>query len=65
MLEIMDDVIVEGVEDLVIGISNVDIGMIKPDNSMHMNAETTVFITDNDGTQDYTYLIICTLTFYS
>ena len=48
-LSIIDDMIVEGIEDSVISISSVDIDVIAPDNVDRMNAQTTIFIEDNDG----------------
>ena len=48
MLNMTDDMLVEGIEDSVLVISSPDIESIAPDNVVHMN-ETTVFIVDNDG----------------
>ena len=51
LLEINDDVIVEGVEELVLYLFDGDVGGddIIPDNFMLDHINTSVFIEDNDG----------------
>ena len=51
MLAIVDDVIVEGVEELVLNLYGGDVGGadVDPDNVDFEGAVTSVFILDNDG----------------
>ena len=60
MLAIMDDVIVEGVEELVLNLFGGDVGGadVDPDNVDFEGAVTSVFILDNDGRLFYNIVVM-------